>query len=358
MVYVSPGNPDYAQPFYLEPEVREELLEDIPRLFSLQLFGKVVDLDSADLRHLVDKRMRVRLLASLLCALAVFCFLGAQPAVGSTSQAAFLGPQGGGHGWMPSRVKPRSAIWAVGDGADGQRAGLSVAATIAEHRVDRFLYLGDVYEDGTAQEWESNYRPLYARFDPIAAPTAGNHEWPTYSTGYEPYWASVRGTPPPFWYAFAASGWQLISLNSNLPSGEGSAQLAWLRKKLRVSPRYGNCRLAFSHFPRFTAGSSDNHPALEEVRRALVGHARIMLAGHDHSMERLSPVDGITQLIAGAGGHGLSPVRPDPRLVFGDGTDYGALRLKLRPGRAVLSFVAADGSLLDRSAVGCRQASP
>jgi hypothetical protein len=30
VVYVSPGNPDYKWPFYLEPEVREKLLQDIP----------------------------------------------------------------------------------------------------------------------------------------------------------------------------------------------------------------------------------------------------------------------------------------------------------------------------------------
>jgi hypothetical protein len=42
-------------------------------------------------------------------------------------------------------------------------------------------------------------------------------------------------------------------------------------------------------------------------------------------------------------------------LAFYEDTHHGAVRLKLRPGRAVVSFVASDGSLLDRSAVSCRQ---
>jgi hypothetical protein len=63
---------------------------------------------------------------------------------------------------------------------------------VSSHRVDRLLYLGDVYESGTAAEFESNYRPLYGRFDSIAAPTIGNHEWPNVATGYVPYWTAAR----------------------------------------------------------------------------------------------------------------------------------------------------------------------
>jgi hypothetical protein len=35
--------------------------------------------------------------------------------------------------------------------------------------------------------------------------------------------------------------------------------------------------------------------------------------------------------------------------------ELGALRIGLRPGRAALSFVAQDGTTLDRSTVTCRQ---
>lgn len=280
----------------------------------------------------------------------------------STRHAAFLGPKGDKQGWMPSRAKPRSVVWAVGDGANrtgecdnvGVCASGAVAAMIAAHRVHRFLYLGDVYNHGTAQEFESNYRPLFGRFDPIAAPTPGNHEWPNFDTGYRPYWGSARGTPPPHWYAFSASGWQLLSLNSNLPTDP--VQLAWLRKKVTASPRYGDCRIAFMHEPRFSAGVvHGDEPKLEAMWQALVGHAKVLLGGDDHNSQRLYRVDGITQLVAGAGGNGVYLNRPHPLLAFGDDDHYAALRMKLRPGRAVLSFVAADGSLLDRSAVGCRQ---
>jgi acid phosphatase type 7 len=269
-------------------------------------------------------------------------------------RSPYLGPRGAGRGWIPSRATRRSVVWAVGDGADGGTAGRAVADMVASHRVDRLLYLGDVYVTGTAAEFASNYRPLYGRFDAITAPTIGNHEWPNVATGYVPYWTSARGTPPPLWYAFAVTGWQLISLNSNTPTSP--AQGSWLRKEIHSTPRYGTCRIAFNHHPIFSAGLHGDLRALQPIFDELRGHASIVLAGHDHDMQRMHPIDGITPFVDGAGGQALYPVnRADPRLAFFDDTHHGALRIKLRPGRAVLTFVAQDGTTLDRSSVACRQ---
>jgi len=276
-------------------------------------------------------------------------------AEGAHKASTYLGPSGGGHTWMPWRTKPRSVVWAVGDAADGGATGRAVAAMVASHRVDRLLYLGDVYETGTAAEFASNYRPLYGRFDAITAPTIGNHEWPNLATGYVPYWTAARGTPPPLRYAFTVSGWQLISLNSNLPTD--TAQEAWLSAEIRRTPGYGTCRIAFMHHPRYSAGLHGDLTALQGIFDELRGHATIALAGHDHDMQRLHPIDGITPFVDGAGGRELYPVnRDDPRLAFFDDTSHGALRIELRPGRADLSFVDQTGRTLDRSTVTCRQA--
>ncbi len=275
--------------------------------------------------------------------------------VAQHQRSDYLGARGG-RGWMPSRPKRRSVIWAIGDGADGGADGRAVADMVGAHRVDRLLYLGDVYEFGTAGEFQANYRPLYGRFDRITAPTIGNHEWPNVRTGYVPYWTAARGTPPPLWYAFAASGWQLISLNSNSPVSTSPPQLSWLRNEIRRTPGYGTCRIAFMHHPVFSAGLHGDLSSLRPIFGELRGHASIVLSGHDHDMQRLHPVNGITPLVDGAGGQELYPVNSgDPRLAFFDDTHHGALRLKLRPARAVLTFVAEDGTTLDRSSVNCRQ---
>jgi hypothetical protein len=268
-------------------------------------------------------------------------------------RARYLGPSKDS-GWMPSRAKPRSVVWAVGDAADGGPASRAVADMISSHRVDRVLYLGDVYETGTAAEFQSNYRPLYGRFDQVTAPTVGNHEWPNVATGYVPYWTAARGSPPPLRYAFAVSGWQLISLNSNLPTDP--EQERWLRNEIARTPRYGNCRIAFMHHPRYSAGLHGDLRALQGLFDELRGHAAIALSGHDHDMQRLNPVDGITPYVDGSGGNELYPVnRDDPRLGFFDEDHHGALRIDLAPGRATLAFVDQSGATLDRSTVSCGQ---
>jgi Calcineurin-like phosphoesterase len=272
---------------------------------------------------------------------------------GAQNPSTYLGPRGA-QSWVPSRANARSVVWAIGDGADGGTAGRAVAGMVASHRVDRLLYLGDVYETGTASEFATNYRPLYGRFGAITAPTIGNHEWPNLATGYVPYWTAARGTPPPLRYAFAVSGWQLISLNSNLPTDP--AQEAWLSREIRRTPRYGDCRIAFMHHPRYSAGLHGDLHGLEGIFEDLRGHASIALAGHDHDMQRLHPIDGITPFVDGAGGRELYPVnRDDPRLAFFDDTHHGALRIALRPGRAVLSFIDQTGRTLDSSTVTCQE---
>jgi len=47
----------------------------------------------------------------------------------------------------------RAIVWAVGDGADGSPVARKLARRIAADQPDRFLYLGDVYPSGTAQDY-------------------------------------------------------------------------------------------------------------------------------------------------------------------------------------------------------------
>jgi acid phosphatase type 7 len=256
---------------------------------------------------------------------------------------------------FPSLPSGRPAtLWAVGDGADGGRDARAVARRIAAGRPDRVLYLGDVYPDGTARDFARGFQPVYGRLARRIAPTPGNHDWPNHETGYDPYWRNVTGAPTPPWYAFRAGGWRVLVLNSEAPHGAGSAQLSWLRSRVRGRT---TCRLAVWHRPRFSAGPHGDQADVAPFWDALRGHAKLVLSGHDHDLQRLKPSDGLTQVVSGAGGHGRYELEHgDPRLAFGDDEHYGALRLRLHPGRASLAFVAVDGRVLDQSKVRCRPA--
>jgi Calcineurin-like phosphoesterase len=241
----------------------------------------------------------------------------------------------------------RTVVWAVGDGPDDGPAAKRVAGLIAASHPDLVLYLGDVYT--------ADYHAFPAAFDGLAdrvAPTPGNHDWPQNAReGYLRYWKQVQGSPLAGYYSLRAGGWQLLSLNSEAAHDAGSAQVAWLRGQVRGP---GTCRIGFWHRPRYSAGKHGDQPDVAPLWDTLSGHAALVLAGHDHDMQRLRPVDGITELVSGAGGHSHYAVdRGDRRTAFADDTKDGALRLTLSPGRAELAFVAVDGRTLDTSTVSC-----
>lgn len=254
---------------------------------------------------------------------------------------------------FPSGPATPTAVWAVGDG-DSDEASAGLVERIVAARPDRFLYLGDVYERGTPGDFLENYGPTFGRLASITAPTPGNHDWPRHLTGYDPYWRSKTGFPTPPWYAFRLAGWELLSLNSQADHGADSEQLRWLRGHLGRRP--GTCRLAFWHRPRFNAGEHDDQVDVQPFWDALRGRAVLVLNGHDHNVQRFRPVNGITQIIAGAGGRSRYEVdAADPRLAFARDGVEAALRLDLRPGRAAVTVISSGGRVLDRSSLRCRR---
>src|SRR6478672_2894904 len=80
----------------------------------------------------------------------------------------------GGKAFVPSGARRGTTVWAVGDGPDGGADAARVARLITRANPDRLLYLGDVYEDGTAGEFARNYDPLYGGLATRTAPTPGN----------------------------------------------------------------------------------------------------------------------------------------------------------------------------------------
>jgi hypothetical protein len=247
--------------------------------------------------------------------------------------------------------RPNAVVWAVGDGGVDSPEAESVARLIADSGADRLLYLGDVYDDGTAEEFESNYEPTYGELAAMTAPTPGDHEALLAEEGYGPYWEDKLGAPTPPYYAFRISGWEVLSLNSEIDHDPGSPQLQWLRRQVASG---GDCRIAFWHRPRFSADRGDQLD-VEPIWSAVQGHARIVLNGDEHGMQRFRPQGGVTELISGAGGAELESVdASDPRLLFGNDSEWGALRLKLRPRHASYAFVSSEGDVLYRGRVSCR----
>src|ERR1044071_6910973 len=104
---------------------------------------------------------------------------------------------------------------ATGDGADGAAKAGNVTDLVASWNPNLFLYLGDVYEDGTSTEfhnWYGTSSTFFGRLRSITNPVIGNHEYASggVAPGYFDYWDNV-----PNYYSYDAAGWHFIALDSN-----------------------------------------------------------------------------------------------------------------------------------------------
>lgn len=257
----------------------------------------------------------------------------------------------GGSGTTGGSAGPSVTVWAVGDGPNGKPAARAVGTLVRSGHPRYLLYLGDVYGD-YAERFDDAYGAAVAA---KTLPTPGNHEWPSHRAEYLDYWKGVKGGTQPAYYSQTVGGWQLISLNSEEDADPGSPQYQWLEETLASAK--GTCRIAFWHAPRFSAGQHGDEKDMAPAWDLLAGKAVAVLSGHDHTMQRLKPVDGITQLVSGAGGRSHYRLdAADDRLAFGDNTHDGALKLTLTGKSMRYRFVAVGGDVLDSGRLGCRPA--
>jgi hypothetical protein len=237
----------------------------------------------------------------------------------------------------------------VGDGPNGKPAAAAVGGLVRTDHPDFLLYLGDVY-GRYAELFPDTYGAALAR---RTLPTPGNHEWPSQRNGYLAYWKKVTGRAQPTFYSRRVAGWQVISLNSEEATGPSSPQYRWLKRSLASAD--GTCRIAIWHEPRFSAGQHGDSKQMDPLWQLLASKAVAVISGHDHTMQRLKPVDGITQFVSGAGGRShYSLDRSDPRLAFSDNTHDGALELGLDGSKLLYRFVAVGGEALDSGTLRCR----
>jgi chitodextrinase len=260
-------------------------------------------------------------------------------------------------------------VAAVGDGASGERP--EITNIIASWTPNMFLYLGDVYEKGTATEfhnWYGTATTYFGQFHAITNPTVGNHEYEHgVAPGYFDYWDNV-----PSYYSYDAAGWHFLSLNSNgefNQTGTTSAQYQWLVQDLNSSS--AACTIAYFHHPVFSIGPQGDTPRMNAIWSLLYEQGvDIVLAGHDHSYQRWQPLDGsgtlnpngMTEFVVGGGGHGVQDfVRSDPRVAQAYGTSpngFGVLRLALGPTSAVYQYVNIQGTVLDTGTLPCHGIPP
>ena len=274
-------------------------------------------------------------------------------------------------GTAPQPGQPFVAA-AVGDGAGGESNETNVVNLLSSWNPNLFLYLGDVYDEGTWSEFYNYYGPsnFFGKFASITDPTVGNHEYLTGSaSGYTFYWNNV-----PNYYSFNAGGWHWISLNSNaqfVPTSTGSPQYQWLQNDLAANSKA--CTVVYYHHPVYNVGPEGSATQMNAIWSLLAQNGvSVVLNGHDHDYQRWVPLDGsgnpspngITEFVVGGGGHSLQQfITNDSRLAVGyDATSstivYGALRLELSGGNLAYKYINTSGSTLDSGTINCAKNPP
>jgi len=247
-----------------------------------------------------------------------------------------------------------TVVFALGDGADGSSTSTALANYVSSQNPDRFFYLGDVYETGTASEFATRYDPLYGAMAAKTDPVIGNHEYPNRATGYYPYWRGKRGwtdEQAKHRSYVDASGWQIIAYSSET---DMAAEGAWVAGE--VAKHAGTCRIVMAHKGRHVVAdtSHSDNTSQESVWSQIIGKTAINLVGHNHIYGRLAPISGVNVIMSGAGGHGLRSLGTQHHTVAASKTGVAtALRLVLRPGAADFTQVDSRGTAVDSGTITC-----
>ncbi len=249
----------------------------------------------------------------------------------------------------------------------GQDGDDQTAALLAGISAEIFTAGDSSNEEGTVPQYTRCFDPSWGQYKDRIHPVPGNHDYYTPgAAGYFEYFGAAAGNPGEGWYSFDLGSWHIVMLNSNcndVACGPHSPQVQWLRADLAASA--AQCTLAVWHHPRWSSGLVGSDGRMSPAYRALYeAGAEIVISGHEHSYERLMPLDpdgkpdpqrGIRQFIVGTGGVNYRPfgnILPESE-VRHSGT-YGVLKLTLYPDRYHWEFIpVVPGEFTDTGDGAC-----
>jgi hypothetical protein len=248
---------------------------------------------------------------------------------------------------------PAGVMVGAGDIGMCGNGGAEATARLLDSIGGTVFTTGDnVYMTGTADEFSRCYEPSWGRHRSRTRPSPGNHEYGSGGGGYFNYFGENAGPPGAGYYSYSVGPWRVYALNSEAPSGPGSAQAEWLRQELALRP--ASCAVAYWHRPLFSSGLNGDNPDMRGLWRILYeANIDVIVNGHDHTYERFGPQDpdgrpdqqrGIRQFVIGTGGAPLYPfasVRGNSEV---RGAAWGVTVFTLLNGGYQWEFVPVEGA--------------
>jgi len=209
--------------------------------------------------------------------------------------------------------------------------------------------------------YQTAYAATWGRFLDRTFPSPGNHDYDVRSgASYFTYFGSQAGPSGLGYYSYPAGVWHVISLNSEVEAGAGSAQYRWLVDDLETNR--APCTAAYWHTPAFTSGPSPPTQSALDLWKVMASYGvEIVVNGHNHQYERFAPMGangirdnaaGVREFVVGTGGavqYPFGAVMPNSEV---RGNGFGVLKLTLSQGSYTWEFVPTPGSSLRDSGSG------
>ena len=240
-----------------------------------------------------------------------------------------------------------------GWGGDGQsKIADAIAGIHAIDPLDFGITVGDnFYQHGVSsvqdEKWLERWERPYGSIGIPFYPALGNHD----------YYGSVQAQLD---YVSPSGTWHLPARQYRLHAGiaeffaidtmdENPQQWLWLSEAITESP--AQWKVVYGHHPVYSAGNhGDGEQMQQDLLPVIRGKADIYIAGHDHDMEHLKPLDGTHFLVSGGGGAKLHRVRRHPRLLFGKAA-YGFTVLTFLSDRIVVEMFGEGAEQLYRTEI-------
>ncbi len=177
-------------------------------------------------------------------------------------------------------------------------------------------------------------------------PVLGNHDWNT--PGAQPYldYFTLPGNERYYDVPLGAVHLFMLDSDSREPDGVGrsGAQAAWLQQAMAAST--APWKLVIMHHPPFSSGY---HGPVDWMEWPFAEWgASAVLAGHDHTYERLQ-IDGIPYFINGLGGgpiYAFNVIDEASQVRYNE--DYGAMLIDATPSEITFTFSNRSGQEIDR----------
>jgi hypothetical protein len=275
---------------------------------------------------------------------------------------------------LEPRLAPATTQFAViGDYGSAGTPEADVAALVRGWNPDLIITLGDNnYETGSAATIDANVGQYYHDFigNYVGGygagsavnrffPTLGNHDWitrsgtPALPTPYLDYF-TLPGNER--YYTFTSGPVQFFALDSGDGTGtitdgfepdgytSTSVQAQWLQAGLAAST--APWKIVYFHHAPYSSGPAGSIPVMQWPFRAWGASA--VLAGHDHTYERLT-VGGLPYFVNGVGGDDLVAFTGTPiagsQVRFDD--DFGAMRVEATDTSIRFQFITRSGAVID-----------